>query len=60
LMDRAAARAEVVRRQYINIERFSEAALRDRLRDLVAYLRDGRQSATITFSDALLPAGTTS
>jgi glycosyltransferase involved in cell wall biosynthesis len=60
VIDRPADREAIVDGQYRNLERFSEVALRDRLRDLVAFLRDGRASPAIVSSDALLSSGVTS
>lgn len=51
LLDRPDHREHVVRRQYANLERFSEDALRRRLQDVVDFLRAGRPSPTIVASD---------
>lgn len=54
VIDRPAYRDQIVQAQYRNLERFSEAALRGRLQDLVAHLRDGKPSPAIVSSDVLL------
>jgi glycosyltransferase involved in cell wall biosynthesis len=54
LLDYPDHRERVVRRQYANLERFSEDALRRRLQDVVDFLLDGRPSPTIVASDVRL------
>jgi glycosyltransferase involved in cell wall biosynthesis len=54
LLDRPAERDAIVRGQYRNLERFSEAALDARLRELTDYLWTGRVGASFVESGTLL------
>jgi glycosyltransferase involved in cell wall biosynthesis len=54
VLDRPAERDAIIRGQYRNLERFSEAALTARLRELTDYLWTGRTGPSFVSSDALL------